>query len=377
MLGPMSSPNPRERRRPKAWMLLALLLTSTVLTLAVLEVALRVYKGAGLRDVPDPTAGVSMIGRAYPGSFDADLGYVPTPGARASNPIWHTQARIDGNGVRSNGAGRPAATGAPIVAVGDSFTYGDEVDDRDTWPAALERVLSRPVINGGVFGYGLDQSVLRSESLLDDFPADRLIVALIADDIDRCEYAYRYAWKPYFDVERGRLVRRNDPVPAPEVLPPGERGVRRWLRASFLADFVLRRLDPSGWLVRGSVRVHHQGEAVSALLVDRLADRAEARGHDLLILIQWHPGADSRRVLPLVARARSRGVDVLALESPLRNALDAPGAALSDLFHVRRVDGREQVGHMTAEGNHLVAAAVAAHLAQDSRDEVERDAAAR
>jgi len=350
-------------RRPKAVWLVMLLLGSTLLTLAGLEVAMRAMKGVGLSDVPDPTEGVSMIGRVYPGSFDAHLGYVPTPGARAPNPIWKTTAHINWEGNRSNGADAKPPTGTPLVAVGDSFTYGDEVDDRDTWPAILERTLDKPVINGGVFGYGFDQAVLRSELLMDKFSADFLVVSLIPDDINRCEYSYRYSWKPYFDVEQGALVRRNDPVPSPDESPRGEGVLRRVLRKSFLADFILRRVDPSGWLVRGSIRVHERGAEVSALLIDRLADSAEERGHGLLVVLQWLPNSDTRRTAALVERAKERGVEVLSIEGPLRRAIDSAEFSLRDLFHVRTIEGQgKQVGHMSPDGNAFVARAIAERL---------------
>jgi hypothetical protein len=351
------------RRLRNPLLLGLLLLGSTLLCVVGLEVGLRIFKGVGLGGTPDPFERVSMIGQAYPGSYDPKLGYAPTPGARAPNPIWGTTAHIRMDGVRSNGADRPTPVGIPLVAVGDSFTYGDEVDDRDTWPAHLERLLERPVINGGVFGYGLDQAVIRSEALMERFAADYLIVSLIADDVTRCEYSYRYAWKPYFDVDSSGLVRRNDPVPPPSMSPPGEGALRSGLRRSFLADFVLRRLDPNDWLLRGSVRVHRRGEEVSRLLVDRLADAAQERGHGLLIMLQWMPGASSQRAQPLIERARSRGVDLLLIESSLRREIDSSKFTREHFFHVRSVPGYpEQVGHMSAEGNGFVAASIRAHL---------------
>jgi hypothetical protein len=138
--------------------------------------------------------------------------------------------------------------------------------------------------------------------------------------------------------------------------------VRRSLRSSFLADFVLRRLDPNDWLVRGSVRVHKRGEEVSRHLLDRLADRAQERGYGLLVLLQWRPGESAGRAEPLIARARERGVELLLIEEPLRRAIDS--GEVSTYFHVRSVPGNpEQVGHMSAEGNRFVAAAIQQRLA--------------
>jgi hypothetical protein len=46
--------------------------------------------------------------------------------------------------------------------VGDSFTFGDQVSNHETWPACLERKTGTGVANAGVFGYGGAQSVLRA-----------------------------------------------------------------------------------------------------------------------------------------------------------------------------------------------------------------------
>ena len=54
----------------------------------------------------------------------------------------------------------------PILAVGDSYTYGEEVGENDSWPAQLQRIKNQRVLNAGVSGYGFDQSVLRAELTL-------------------------------------------------------------------------------------------------------------------------------------------------------------------------------------------------------------------
>src|SRR5690242_15116262 len=49
-----------------------------------------------------------------------------------------------------------------IAAFGDSFVYGNEVDNADAWPTLME--MDNPhleVLNYGVGGYGLDQAYLR------------------------------------------------------------------------------------------------------------------------------------------------------------------------------------------------------------------------
>jgi hypothetical protein len=359
----MSEPADARSGAPRRTAVLAGLtvLLSSVVSLAGLELGLRGLHGAWLGR-PAATGGVSMLGSAYPGAHHPTLGYVPKPGVSLDN-VWDTTVSISADGVRRQA---PLATPPYIVAVGDSYTFGDQVSDADTWPARLERELGRPVVNGGVFGYGLDQIVLRAEQLLERFAPDILIVSLIPDDIRRCEYSYRYAWKPYFEAVDDGVVLRNVPVPEPHVGPPGESAWRRGLRSSFLADFVMRRLDPDAWALPDSVRVHRQGAAVSRALLDRLADAATRGDHRLLLLLQWHPYAEMSLVAPLLDQAKRRGVDVLALEPELRRAVAEAGSP-DPLFRLVRAGGRVvEVKHMTPEGNAWVAAAVARHLGSAS-----------
>ena len=338
---------------------LALALLSLVGSLLALEVALRVRRGAGLFADPDPAHAVRMFGGSLPARYDDLLGYAPDPG-RFEQTGWRVPVAIDARGLRENG-NAPAPDGPAILAVGDSFTFGDEVDDRSTWPAALERQLGRRVWNGGVFGYGFDQIALRVDRLAEALLPDTLVVYLIPDDVSRCEYAYRFAHKPWFEVaDGGELLLRNVPPPRPEQPPPGDSALRRLLARSFLADLVLRRLDPLGWPVRGSVRVHRDGEAVALRLLERLHETATRRGMRLLLVAGWHPNAADWRLDPLRKRARELGIELLDLAPVLGSEVEAHGD-WSHLFNVADLPGR-QAGHFTPLGNERVASAIAGRL---------------
>lgn len=102
-------------------------------------------------------------------------------------------------GTRAQNREGPAATGPLIVAFGDSMTEGYAVGDDETWPAALERLTHRPVLNAGVRGYDLDQMVLRAERLVPELNPSTVVLAFIADDISRTALAVRdFRSKPYF-----------------------------------------------------------------------------------------------------------------------------------------------------------------------------------
>lgn len=96
--------------------------------------------------------------------FDADLGW-NTPAALTSESKRNCLGKDISYAFQEEYRGIPR-DGIPAVALfGDSYTFGDEVDDDSTSAAALERLIDAPVLNYGVRGFGPDQSVLKFERL--------------------------------------------------------------------------------------------------------------------------------------------------------------------------------------------------------------------
>jgi hypothetical protein len=330
-----------------AFALIANILAFTLLTIAG-EILVRVRRG-GLAHFGKVDSRWDFAHRAMmPVVYDPELGYVPRANARS--PI----AQIDSEGLRTNG--NPGAPpGPPILAVGDSFTFGDEVDDSQTWPAYLERLLSRRVLNAGVNGYGLDQIVMRAESLVPKYRPAALVVAIIGDDVKRCRYSRRGTWKPYFTVESGELRLHNVPVPPPA--PPVSPSVlREILRYSFVADSLMSRLAHEWWgNGEGPIQVHRDDVEVSILLMERLQALQRRTGVSILFLVE-HAGKNELDVRRVTARARELRLEVLDLSDPLFALMRQTPSTSEPLF----LGG----GHLSSRGNKWIADQIAKKLYQ-------------
>lgn len=361
---PLSSLAPRRRlsRRRKA--LFALVPLAALCLLG--EALLRTYR-AGQGVAPFLSGSyrdlrIDLIRRAYPAVHDPELGYVPRPDFASADNRWQVMVTIDHDGMRANGSPRPG--GAWVLAVGDSFTFGDQVADTDTWPARLERILGRPVQNGGVFGYGFAQSVLRARRMLAAQPATDLVLSFIPDDLARCEHSRRFTPIPWYDLQDGELVLRG--VPVPDTGNDNEldrQHVRNLLGYSALFDVIAWNIAPHWWVAQSrEVRVHAPGTGVviAQKLLDLLVPECTARGVRLTLVLQGNQvDAGSELVL---AHAQDLGIDTMDLTARFVAAAESDPSLWSRFFQ----------GHMTAAGNAWVAEQVAAALGAHAGDDCAR-----
>ena len=132
--------------------------------------------------------------------FDELLGYVPREVFSATMNVlpWHGgKLTIRKDGFRSNGS-EPPPHPAEVLVVGDSFTFGEQVSDNETWPACLERKLGWGVDNGGVFGYGTAQALRRASLKLAEKSYTTLVLSTLVGPLDwnfgRDRLSYRGGW---------------------------------------------------------------------------------------------------------------------------------------------------------------------------------------
>lgn len=332
---------------------LSLSLVSLMVCLLGLEIGARVIKGKPLfyfRNFVETR--IDLMRSVFPIQYDARLGWTPKPGDYTDSNYWGKTLTIADQGIRLNGSVKAAPNRPAILVVGDSFTFGSQVGDEETWPAVLQELSGRRAINGGVFAYGLDQSVLRAEVLVELFKPELLIVAFIPDNVNRTERAVRTGTaKPYFDIVDGQLALRNIPVPRRDPRLDNIGFLRRVFGYSYFLDGLMRRLGLGERWYLGeweNVMAHDRGKEVGALLMRRLAALREKHQVSIVVLAQYTDELYAARPEPssvVVEAALRAGLPVAdQYEAICAVANDDPG----------RFDSFFE-GHMTPEGNRFVA----------------------
>ncbi len=292
-------------------------------------------------------------------TYDPTLGWVPIPdssGTMLGKPLSFTA-----EGTREQNRDRPPATGPLIIAFGDSMTEGYAVGNDETWPAILERITGRPVLNAGVRGYGLDQMVLRAERMVPEIRPSTVILAFIADDISRVALSVRDArGKPYFVPDGEGLALHNVPVQGAG-LSPLMAAARRILGYSLLFDRILNRLGvQQSWHGR-EVGTDVDPFTVSCRLMERFAALVKRERVDALVVAFPEQGvffdakaaAGQREALTKVLGCAARA------GLPARNTL----AAFEKENVGRDIDAYYTMMHFTDRGAALAARAIAAALA--------------
>jgi lysophospholipase L1-like esterase len=333
----------------------ALVAASILVSLILLELGVRVWHGGGA--LLDWTSEFANDRIAHPAG--GQFAYHPVQGFVPQSNFVSTAVNHDARGLRvTPGAG--LVDGPAILAVGDSYTYGDDVADAESWPSYLQNLGRQRILNGGVSGYGLDQIVLQAERLVPALRPNALILSFIADDIRRMEMSRLWGIeKPYFALAGGALELRHVPVPPNQ---PRRAIVSAWHRVmgwSHLVGAIERRVlfDREEWTGH-SQRVLPR-RASEPLLCPLMA-RVAALGLPTVVVAQYDPlvwryaryGREEQRLSRLALDcAAGAGLATLDLHTGLDAAVRAQG--YDALF----------VGvHHTAEGNRAVADAIAAEL---------------
>lgn len=348
MLSPMTSTRELGGR-------LALVAMAVLLSLVIAELGCRLWRGTWfLSNWPNLIVLEARTKDADACGFrhDAALGFAPVPNCSSSA---HSH---DARGFRAMPG--VASSEQAILAVGDSYTYGDDVADGETWPVFLQKEVGRRTINAGVPGYGLDQTVLRAEQIATAERPALILVGFIADDLRRAEMSRLWGMeKPYFEPVGDALVLRQVPVP-PFVTVKGVLSFwRRALGWSVLVDEIVRGQDwyPQWYWNDTRATPSGTGERMACPLMQRLA-RLDV---PTLVVAQYFRGSlggsaktvaeDRRQSLAVLRCAEQAGLGTVDTYRAIRDGVTARG-----------IDAFYGPWHHNTEGNRLVAAEIAAEM---------------
>jgi len=324
-------------------------------------------------------------GQEAPGysQFDAELGWC----VRRAYAGHEGTVHVDADGRRTRRAyADPLAPGVRRwVAVGESYTFGEEVRDEQAWTARLEaRAPDLEVWNYGCGGYGTDQALLR---LARDVrgPVDGVLVGLLSENIGRNVNRYRPLWypaaqpaaKPRYVLGAGGL----ELVPQPyatraafvaavrdgsvlaqlaehehwdDGMPP------RFLAWSGLARLVSGRL---AYRARTPARLWAEVEGApfrtTVALLEAFRGVARGLGTERVVVVLFPTRADLRAAL--AGEARPWAALLARLEQLGLAYVDCSDALLAEARSAG-VDALYLESHFSPLGNELVARALAAEL---------------
>ena len=330
-----------EQQRPKSRRVRTALAAggSTIVGLLLAELCLRWWVAPTVLLDPASDAWWRASFRASPG-LAADI----EPDARLG---WRMRRGFQAPGVTHDAAGHRVtplsapidASRAPIVALGDSFTYGLGVRDEETWPARLAAALpGRAVSSLAANGHGLDQQVLAFEGEGVAQAPGLVILGYFLDDFRRNGLSFREGPKPRFVLDGGELRLEGEVVPSPdeareELSETNEIG-------SYLVTGVralVRRVEGRRGAFHSDAEFAAHAE-LSERLLERLAKDVRGSGAQLLVITIPHCSyegyRDAARIESAIQSSCTKlGIPCLSTTDECRRAESAGVRMFGDNCH--------------------------------------------
>ncbi len=283
----------------------------------------------------------------YAFSFDVHhpvRGWALAPNVRELEVFDGKRLNTNSRGLRGVREVTPAKSpGTLRIAIfGDSFTFGEEVGDDETFAHQLELLLPGvEVLNFGVHGYGHDQELLYLREALPIFRPDVVLIGHVNDDSMRNMLAFRSFAKPWFRLEGGELELHGTPVPSPATML-----ARAPWRSHF---FDLVSMARARLLWRWGDRVGETDRLTDAILSALFSEAraAGARAGIVLLPVWGELGVSTAAPLPgeafVTEVAAREGVPCLALR-PLFVERQRLGAEFERREHWRPLEHRLAAG---------------------------------
>jgi hypothetical protein len=227
--------------------------------------------------------------------YDPQLGWVNKPNVDLRN-MFGTGAWVRTNAQSFRNAAdtppRVAAGRYRVVCSGDSFTFGDGVDNDHTWCQQLAAHDPRiDAVNLGEGGYGADQAYLRYMRDARDLQHHVHVFAFISNDFVRMEEPVFLGFgKPVLAIDGGELVTRNVPVPSLASKHPWIIAIPRALKDTRIGTLIDRIQKKYGRPAAGpqgtEAERNEWTRAVIRLMFAALKRASAANGSTLVLLYQ-------------------------------------------------------------------------------------------
>ena len=128
----------------------------------------------------------------------------------------HYAATINSNSKGTRGLTRESSKNKTLF-FGDSFCFGEGVDDQETISAFFEKSFKNTqAINLGIHGYGVDQQYLYLKEKISEYKPERVCFVITDNDFRRNFMNFRDFAKPKFSLIDNKITLTNTPVPKPE-----------------------------------------------------------------------------------------------------------------------------------------------------------------
>jgi len=294
--------------------------------------------------------------------FSQSLGYEPKGNLDLviNAPGWRNiRVSTDLNGFRTSYS-NPSAK-FKILTVGDSFTWGDQVSDGDTWQSCLNKKYPDfEFVNAGVFGYGTYQSLMRSQEITNKNQYKYVILqTLVGQDFERDTLDIKSGFvKPYLKKSNENLVIAP---PAPIYTPNTKYGPSKISPVDYLLynSYLLRRIP-----VLNRVR----GHAIDK--IDGTIDRRGIESASVVEIIEHTVIASSRQKVPFIWLLQYVSItnkNILDERMTIIRKLKSKNIPFIDTFDALHVDKKyspDQLwfGHHTPLGNTVVCQEIANHF---------------
>lgn len=273
-----------------------------------------------------------------------------------------------------------------LLCLGDSFTFGIGVNDKETYPAVLGEILEDrfQVLNGGVTGYNLSQSLGRLMMLGQQLKPAIVVLAVFANDWEDLDYtSYIVANDGNLviaprsmrasDFLRGEInsswedVRKTKTTPVTEWLSKWSRAFELiyfrlfYYKMNKLSDKEKNGVSPGDWqrlgmltrkLLRGeweerTIRIFNHG----CDFIERMKILTESWNGKLLLVY-----------IPFYEELENPGLALL--RSKLYEYLESKKIEYLDLVAIFKTQGASKIyipgdGHLSVFGNKVTAHAIA------------------